>query len=56
MDCTDPLQTIKNAIADLENISKMYKEIGMTTSQIESLIVELRESADALESGMATAK
>lgn len=51
---SEPLETIKFAIADLEGIAKMYKKIGMSTDRIDALIAELRESADALESGMAT--
>lgn len=53
---SDPLQSILSAIADLESMINMYKETGMATDRMEAILAELRQSAGALEDGMAVVK
>lgn len=52
MDYREPLRSLLSAIADLEDMTRMFKEIGMTTDEMEKTINELRRDADALKAAL----
>lgn len=52
MDYREPLRILLSAIADLEDMTRMFKEIGMTTDEMERTIKELRRAADALKAAL----
>lgn len=49
MDYREPLCSLLSAIAGLEDITRMYKKIGMATDEMEKTLEEMKRDADALK-------